>query len=299
MNVLSLSRRRFMQVSACAAGAAVLPGAARASSWHGRAFGADVSLTFEGSEPDRAIDGVLAIVDAYEKAFSLHDPESEISRINRDLVLAKPSALFGRMMRDCTRAWLHTGRYFDPTVQALWQIARDGGVASLQQPRVGWLAVQWTGAGIELMPGASITLNGVAQGAAADEVKTLLKGQGFDRCLIDMGELATIGDGWRVGVETPEFGQLARLTLNGTAVSTSSPNATLVNGVPHIMSPFGGAPQWSTVTVEAKTAFWADVFSTALCLVRSADMREIIGRGGKNLVRVLAVDARGDLQTLK
>jgi thiamine biosynthesis lipoprotein len=141
-------------------------------------------------------------------------------------------------------------------------------------------------------------MNGFVQGAAADAVKEHLTGLGYERCLVDMGELAAVGQGWSVGVSDPAAGMLARITLNDSAVATSSPKATLVNGLPHIMSPHGTPPRWSSVTVEAHSATSADLLSTVLSIADDAQASYILERYAHRIIRVLAVDFEGNLRTL-
>ena len=52
----------------------------------------------------------------------------------------------------------------------------------------------------------ALTLNGVAQGYITDRVVDLLRGAGIDSCLVDMGEIRTLGlhpDGrpWQVALQ--------------------------------------------------------------------------------------------------
>jgi thiamine biosynthesis lipoprotein len=298
MMMKALTRRRFFKLMACAAGVAILPGSARAATWHGRAFGSDVSFEVEGGEPERAIEGVLAIIRNYEQAFSLHDPDSEISRINREKVLIRPSDLFRTKMRQAEVACITTLRLFDPTVQTVWEAITEGVDVDDARKRVSFSNYKFHPGEPRLLNGCSITMNGMVQGSAADDVGNHLRSLGYARCLVDMGELAAVGEGWSVGVADPAHGMLARITLADSAVATSSPHATLLRGEPHIISPFGGAPQWSSVTVESPLAASADMLSTVLSIADAGQAAHVVRRYRHIIKRALAVDFDGNLQTL-
>ena len=62
----------------------------------------------------------------------------------------------------------------------------------------------WT----RLGSGQAVTLNGIAQGFAADRVREVLAAHGIRHALIDTGEIGGLGrkaggEPWRVGIEHP------------------------------------------------------------------------------------------------
>jgi thiamine biosynthesis lipoprotein len=141
----------------------------------------------------------------------------------------------------------------------------------------------------------ALTFNGIAQGFGADVVKAHLAAHGFAHALIDIGETAALGGPFRLAVEDPVHGPLATRTLTGTAIATSSPGATLVNGQPHILHPRGLPPLWSTVSVEATSAALADALSTALVFLTTDRIAALRHPG---LIRVTLVDPDGNLTTI-
>ena len=150
---------------------------------------------------------------------------------------------------------------------------------------------------MRLGAGQALTLNGVAQGFAADLVRADLAAAGFGHALVNLGEFAALGGPWRLGIVDPTWGEMATRSLTGTAIATSSPGATLVGGHSHILDPRGQAPRWSTVSVEADSAALADGLSTALCLADEAGVRAIRARlTGVGAITLIA--ANGDLTTL-
>ncbi|HEY6918721.1 MAG TPA: FAD:protein FMN transferase [Tabrizicola sp.] len=283
-----MNRRRFLALTA----AALASRAQAQTRWQGRAFGADCTLTLSGPthQAEVALATLTALIEAIEADFSLHRP-SALTALNATGHLPDPSPAF-RAVMDLADAVHHlTGGAFDPTVQPLWQAAAEGRANTAP---IGWHHVQ-RGPGLTLRPGMALTFNGIAQGFGADAVKAHLAAHGFTQALIDMGESAALGGPFRLGLQDPTYGQLATRTLTGTAIATSSPKATLVNGQPHILHPRGLPPLWSTVSVEATTAAVADALSTALVFLTADQIAHLSHPG---LIRVTLVDPDGNLSTI-
>lgn len=282
-----MRRRRFLMV----AGAALLarPGLSEPVRWSGLAMGAEVSVTLEGprSRAEAAIGEVKTIVERMERRFSLYDPGSELSRLNRDGDLSAPSEEMLELLRLCARVHRMTEGRFDPTVQPLWRALATGGDVEEAKALVGWDRVRIDNS-VRLTPGQALTLNGIAQGYASDAVREALARRGFHRVLVNMGEYAALGGGWTVGVEDPTLGVFDALALNDRAVATSSPAALRIGGADHVLDPLGyGASNWSTVSVQAASAALADGLSTGLCLCETeAAVRRAVGRLGATVVLV-------------
>ena len=73
-----------------------------------------------------------------------------------------------------------------------------------------------------------LTLNGIAQGYATDRVVALLRAEGIERSLVDMGESRAVGardEGvpWRIGIADPDAPERVSETLElvDNAVATS------------------------------------------------------------------------------
>ncbi|WP_172328803.1 FAD:protein FMN transferase [Mangrovicoccus sp. HB161399] len=287
---MTLTRRRLLAI---AAAAAAFPGAGHAASWRGRAFGADVAVTLRGrpGQADAALREMQAMIRALEARFSLYDPGSDLSRLNAAGRLEDLHPWMAELLGACGRIHRLTGGRFDPSIQSLW--------TSPPGP-VGWERALLAGNGIVLAPGQSLTLNGIAQGHAADRISALLAGHGFADTLVDLGEFRASGGPWTLGVADPEQGLLGYRTIRNGAVATSSPGAMrTADGRTHILDP--GNPQaaarWSTVSVEAETATLADGLSTAFCMMDRAEIAAVFD-GLPELRRVTLVSPGGDLETL-
>jgi FAD:protein FMN transferase len=267
-----MKRRRFLQISA--ATLAGLPSAGRAdgghqASWRGLALGAEVSVTLTGGDAARA-EAVLSALPCrlrgIEAEFSLYDPASALSALNRDGYLTRPSPAFAEVLNLCDRLHAATGGLFDPTVQPLWEALSTGQGRAAARALIGWSRVDRSAGRIKLAAGQRLTLNGIAQGYATDLVRADLAAAGYGRALVNIGEYAALGGPWRIGIADPEFGRLAERRLSDGAIATSSARATLVGGQPHILHPRGGRIHAATVSVEADSAALADGLSTALIL---------------------------------
>ncbi|MFL5284311.1 MAG: FAD:protein FMN transferase [Rhodopila sp.] len=239
-----IRRRRFIVVSAAAAGLPVLPVTAASGPmlhvWHGTALGADAVLQLH--HPDartarRLIRESLEEVARLERQLSLYRDDSALVRLNHDGVLYDPPFDLLRVLADSARFHALTGGAFDVTVQPLWDLYAahfsrpdaDGGgppagAVAAAVARVGQDRVALDAGRITLAPGTAITLNGIAQGYVTDRVVELLRRGGIARALVDMGETRALGgfpDGgsWQVGLEEPAApGQVAeRIALANRA----------------------------------------------------------------------------------
>jgi thiamine biosynthesis lipoprotein len=191
-----------------------------------------------------------------------------------------------------------TNGSFDATVQPLWRALAEGRDTRRALALVGWDKVRMRSSSVTLGPGQALTLNGIAQGYAADRVRALLLAAGYRHALIDMGEFAALGGPFMIGVEDPDLGLFATRALDGTAIATSSPAAMRLGSAYHIVSPHGGLPVWSTISVEAQSAGLADGLSTAFCLMHADDIRATI-RHLPEVRRVTAVDLDGNVSTFR
>lgn len=283
-----MNRRRFLALSA----AALATPAHAETRWQGRAFGADCTLTLSGpnSQAEAALASLPALIETIEADFSLHR-RSALTGLNATGSLDAPSPAFNAILDLADAIHRLTDGAFDPTVQPFWQARAQGRPSTAP---IGWRHLRRGGGGVTLKPGMALTFNGIAQGFGADAVKAHLSAHGFDHALIDMGEIAALGGPFRLGLQDPTQGQLATRSLTGTAIATSSPMATLINGQPHILHPKGLPPLWSTVSVEATSAALADALSTALVFLTHDRIMRLRHPG---LIRVTLIDFDGNLQT--
>lgn len=269
-----MNRRRFLTLTAAAV---VIPATAQATvtDWHGTGFGAALSLRLIGGTPHHARKTLLRVeseITRIEATASLHR-DSSLTRLNRDGRLAFPDPTFLALLELAGLVHAATAGAFDPTIQPLWQAIATGTDQAQARAKIGWSRVTLSRDEIHLAPGQQLTLNGIAQGWAADRIATLLRAEGYANALIDMGEISALGlrednTPWRATIADPTGAPLAKTALSNRALATSSPMGTKIGaGNPHILGPGGQTPLWQTVSVSADSAALADALSTAFCLL--------------------------------
>ncbi|WP_170773587.1 FAD:protein FMN transferase [Ruegeria lacuscaerulensis] len=294
-----INRRRFLAISAAAL---ATPAAARSIHWQGYAMGAEVSLTLDATPEDAqiAISRVERLLKRCEEMFSLYDPNSVLSELNKTGLLRNPPREMLDLLRICGQAHRVTKGLFDPTVQPLWAALRQGGDVNDARSLIGWERVSITAERIRLDNGQALTLNGIAQGYATDLVAHALKQAGWSSVLVNIGEFYAGGRPWTMGIADPLHGLVETVALKNRAVATSSPGAMYLEGTQsHILNPDGQDPAlWSTVSVTANTTTWADALSTAFCHANAAEISRTLTRSPDNPTAI-CVQTDGTIQSVK
>ncbi|QRM27680.1 FAD:protein FMN transferase [Microvirga sp. VF16] len=325
-----LSRRRFIGITAAAAGLGLAPferpakAEAHLVTWHGQVMGAVATLQVH--HHDRIVAGQLverslAEVRRLEAVFSLYRGDSALVALNRHGVLVAPPAELIAVLAECRRYWELTGGAFDPTVQALWVLYRDhfsktdanpSGPSTLAlretMERVGFGQVRFDANRIVLAQrGMGLTLNGIAQGYVTDRVVDILRAGGIRNTLVDMGEPRAIGsrpsgEPWRIGIADPGRPERINDTLEAVdqAVATSGGYGFRFDPegrFNHLLDPRTGtsAHLYRSVSVLMPTATAADALSTAFSLVSEDSIGSILKTEGGE---VRLVTAQGELRVL-
>jgi thiamine biosynthesis lipoprotein len=304
----SLSRRRFVSIAGAVAGAALLPGSAGAvmplHRWQGTALGADARLLLahpDGAVADRLIDRCVSEVRRLERIFSLYDPASSLSQLNRAGYLEQPPFELVELLATARSVSAATAGAFDATVQPLWarfaehfaQADGDftGPDVSDVLPLVDWRAVRVGADRIGFArPGMAVTLNGIAQGFITDAVTALLRREGIARVLVDLGEIRAVGQHpagrpWRAGIDDPAAPGtlLARIELSDRALATSGGYGTVFDAdgrFGHLIDPRNGqtAPVARSISVLAANATTADALSTAFSVMDDGEIAAQLSR---------------------
>lgn len=299
---MSLSRRRLLQLSLGGA-AALLTGGHASNGLLGKresvaadnsvtrrawALGSDVSMTVMGqptNRAERALDAAFAELEAVEQVMSLYRPESQLCRLNRDRVLERPHPYLIEVLTAAEQTARRTGGAFDVTVQPLWELfaacrkqsrlPTDAEVAAARAC-VDWRAVEISDNRIRLRaPATAITLNGIAQGFAADRASAALRDHGVEHALVNSGEIGCLGrkpngDHWIAGIQHPRETDafVSLVALNGRSLATSGDYETTFSAdfsKNHVFDPHTGQSpsEVASVSILAPTAMQADVLSTA------------------------------------
>jgi thiamine biosynthesis lipoprotein len=300
------TRRRALRIVAAAAGVPLLIAAVRASApkgqfhgWQGDVLGAWSELTLwhaDAAFAQRTIRKARQEVERYERIFSLYRPDSEIARLNAAGRLARPSPELRVLIDESQRMAALSGGAFDISVQPLWRLyeahfwsrsdvqtdiaARAREVAEqlvdFRRIEVGAAAVGFTRAGM------AITLNSLAQGYITDAIADLLRNEGFESAVVDLGEFRTLGrhpDGrpWRLGIRNGtaagDTGRTVELADMALAVSGGYGTTFESTGrFHHIFDPHTGASANALIDVAVigPRATAANALSTAICVAGEA-----------------------------
>lgn len=307
-----VTRRRVLQIVASTGGLASA-GNLRAlavspspitHTWRGVTLGARASITICHREPANArrlLERCIAEVRRLEDVFSLYRGGSAIVELNRRAAMDHPPPDLVHLL-SLARAYADaTGGAFDPTVQPLWilyarHFARPGAdshgpdrraidrVRALVDYRNMSVATRKIRFG---HPGMGITLNGIAQGYITDRVTELLRNEGLDDVLVDLGEIRGLGrhsDGhpWTVGAKDSVSGITGEtLTIDNQAVATSAGEATRFEETGrhhHLFDPHTGTStgRFRGITVVAPTATTADALSTAFASMPVEEANKVL-----------------------
>jgi thiamine biosynthesis lipoprotein len=293
-----ITRRRMIEVTAAAGGLGLLPVGRRVEAdaplvtWRGVAFGAVASLRIhhpDRTAAERLVRLSVAELRRLEGLFSLYRADSSLVQLNRRGVLEAPPAELVQVLGEAKRYAALTEGAFDPTVQPLWSLyanhfsRRDADpagpspealTATLDRVSHRHLLVSRDRIAFARR-GVALTLNGIAPGYVTDRIVDLLRSEGIDRTLVDMGESRGIGtrpDGrpWQVAIADPDEPDRLHntLTIADQAVATSGGYGYRFDPqgrFNHLFDPRTGlsAQQYRSVTVVLPTAAAADALSTA------------------------------------
>lgn len=286
--------------------------------WQSRslvALGTTVQLKATHADPTRltqALDAAVQAVQAVEASMSLFRADSEVSRLNQHGRLADPSRHLLTVLRAARQVSQASAGAFDVTVQPLWTLydraQRERRLPTAQEvadarARVGWQRLAMDPHRLRFTrPDMAITLNGIAQGYAADAARDALVAHGVEHALLDTGEFSALGRNeqsrpWTLGIENPRDASrlLAALQLDGRCLATSADNRSAFtpdHRHHHIFDPAtGDSPEaLSSVTVAAPTAMLADALTKVMFVAGPARIPALARRWQ---VGVLWVDKQG------
>ena len=269
----------------------------------------------EAGRAEQALDAAVGTIRHVEAQMSLFNPDSAISRLNRDKVLDSPDPDLVRIFQRAQSVSARSQGAFDVTVQPLWNLfeaaRRRGGLpspAAVAQARaaVGWQKLDISAHRIRLrQPGMGVTLNGIAQGFAADLVRAQLQQHGISHALINTGEWTALGRPgparpWTLGIADPRQEQalIARLAMDGRSIATSADNQTYFSKDlrnHHIFDPHTGysPPELASVTVAAADCALADALTKVMFV---AGFHGALRLARQWQVDLLVVDKKGNWQ---
>lgn len=248
-----------------------------------------ISLTVYGKTGDQAVIDAQAKVEELEKLWSTTDGQSEVFALNHSNgIPVRVSSETGELLRFTLKMAKETGGALDPTIYpalCAWGFTTGEKHIPTQDKlnrileNVGYDRVVIEGNDVTLPEGMQLDFGAVGKGYTGDILVKLLKEEGIQSALLDLGgNIQAVGarpDGsnWRIGLKNPfEDGYLGVLEIRDMAVVTSGNYERYFVGEDgrtygHILDPATGYPAESglaSVTVLAKEGKYGDALSTAL-----------------------------------
>ncbi|WP_265569907.1 FAD:protein FMN transferase [Sphingomicrobium nitratireducens] len=218
------------------------------------------------SESEAAIAAGFAAVERIHALMSAHEPESELSRLNRSTP-DEPIALSPDTLAVLTRArfWFEASDgAFDP-VRAGARAIADGAIPlhagqPAPDPEADFSALTVEGTNGWLARPATIDLGGIAKGYAVDRALDAMRTAGAREGFVNAGgDMASFGAPQPIVVTDPLTGAARlELTLDGRALATSAAHEG-ENGPDARHLP--GSSAYRSVTVEAARAIDADALT--------------------------------------
>ncbi|MHA1559549.1 MAG: FAD:protein FMN transferase [Alphaproteobacteria bacterium] len=292
------SRRQALKVVAAAVAVPAVVGGIRLiapqgryHSWNGEALGAVSSMTIwhpNAGFAQQTMTRMLSEVARLEKVFSLFHRESELSRLNAEGAISGSSRDLVTVMEAGRAMGVASDGAFDPTVQALWDVyirhfssgsADPAGPSQAEvdaaRQLVGYQGVEIGSRSVEFAaPGMTATLNGIAQGYITDRISDLLRNEGFEHVVIELGETRVLGDSpeggpWRVHLRD-QFGATDRvMELSNSSIAVSGGYGTTFDASGrnhHLFDPATGrsANSLVDVVISAPRAMDADGLATGI-----------------------------------
>lgn len=280
----------------------LLPSTPKKQYYHhqGHIFGTYYNIRYEGTTDLQ--EAIQQRLKEFDYSLSMFNPESVISRVNRNEQVPVDS-LFSAMFAEAQQISLLSGGAFDITVAPLvhaWGFGKKNNDPKLKAQAinidsiktfVGYDKVQLK----ELYLHKSdkrITLDAsaIAKGYACDVIANLLRKNGCENLLVDIGGEVVIqgindrGKAWRVGISKPkidatgmekELQEVIESTQLCMATSGNYLQYYFVDGQrrSHTIDPRSGRPvehSLLSATVVASSCMRADALATA-CMVLGAD----------------------------
>ena len=289
-----MKRRQFLQTGLGLSGLSLVSAEVHANTlhWQNITFtGLGTVLSIRAAHESRdaleqALQRARQVVACIEDEMSLFRPDSALSRLNAVGFLSRPPKHLLNVLRMSQHVAHHSAGAFDVTVQPLWNLyanaQKDGQLPSAHEvmqarAKVDWQRLHVSDTQIDFSTrDMGVTLNGIAQGYAADAVRASLQHDGVQHALINTGEWSSIGQAegerpWTLGIANPHRAEqwLTRMTMNGLSVATSADDQCAFSSDRrhhHIFNPHTGySPQdIASITVAAATCAMADALTKVI-----------------------------------
>lgn len=237
---------------------------------------------------DERIDGVFDLMDS---TFSMFNPQSFVSRINRNETDAT-TPLFDECFAIAKKVHARTDGFYDPTVKPLVDIWGFGPGQRQEVPQVEGV-MEYVGLDkiriadgriIKDNPRVQLDFSSVAKGFTVDKLALMLDAEGVTDYMVEVGGEVRVkgvnaaGNKWRIGINSPvgdfsrQFEAIASFSgpLSSIATSGNYRNwSTDENGLVrvHTINPKTGAPAIGnilSVSIAGSDCGTADAYATGL-----------------------------------
>jgi len=264
----------------------------------------------------QGIAGLKAKIDArldeINRSMSTYQKDSEISRFNRFMKVGhkfKISDDFFRVMKAGRTIYRLSDGAWDATVKPLLDLWGFGQAAPKNKvppqkeidallPEIGFSSIEILAPDFLLKKRAGVTidLSSIAKGYGVDQISDLLRNNGFENYLVEIGgEIMTAGnrkDGlpWRIGINRPQpdaaFDEVYKVVeLRNQAFATSGDyrNFFKANGMrySHVIDPRTGYPVANgvvSVSIVADNCTLADGLATAVMVMGADKGLDLVNR---------------------
>ncbi len=291
----------------------------------GPVYGSTYHITYEYKQSASLEKEINGILERINQSMSTYDPNSMLSRINRNDTAARVDPDLKRVLEVGWQVSEQSGGAFDMTVAPLvnaWGFgftAREKVTSSMIDSLLeftGYRKIRLEGDRlVKEDPRIMIDPNAITPGYVSDEVAEMFDSSGIRNYLVEIGgELRCKGknkegNAWRVGVDKPIEDMVDRqiqqvFHLGNVAVATSGNYRKFYeeNGIKysHTIDPKTGYPARSNLlsaTVFADQCIYADAYATVLMVIGFEKAKEFYAKTPGIQVYLIYSDADGSLKT--
>lgn len=282
-------------------------------------MGTFVTVVVADADRESATNAVVLAFEEIERVAGLmnvHDPSSEVGRLNRRGCLDDPSADTRTVIERAVHFSMLSGGAFDATILPVLRLWDDRAQCKalptddeLQREldHVGYWNLSTQGHRVSFTrPGMGLTLAGIAKGYAVDRAIEVLRENQIEHVLVNGGgDIRALGgktDGqpWNVGVFDPSVkpGRLAKMPLVDSAVATSGAYRRPFND---LLDARSGKPARTLIstTVVTDRAMDADVLATAFHVLGPEEGLDLLETAGAERAVYVTNDGRSRQEWLR
>ncbi len=292
----------------------------------GFAQGTTYSIIYESDRGENLQSSIDSLLADFDRSLSIYQPNSIISRFNRNDPDAVADAKFIEVFNKSGEVFKTTGGAFDITVGPVVNALGFGSSDTLEVDSlmidsllqyVGMNKVRLDqGRLIKESPNMQLDVNAIAQGYSVDLVARFLENRGIMNYMVEIGgEVRARGKNekrsvWKIGIDKPQEGNLlpgsnlqAIISLDGKSLATSGNYRKFYekDGIKyvHTIDPKTGYPVVSNLlsaTVVAEDCITADAYATALMVMGLDQSIEFLKKHRFLETFLIYADAQGRFQ---